>query len=65
VTVNGAACALVATDLGSLLRSVGYDTGRRGIAVAVNGAIVRRDEWERYRLHAGDAIDVVGAVQGG
>jgi sulfur carrier protein len=36
-----------------------------GIAVAVNGAVVRRSEWESTRLADGDQVEVLTAVQGG
>ena len=36
-----------------------------GIAVAVNGEVVRRSEWESTVLADGDRIEVLTAVQGG
>jgi sulfur carrier protein len=36
-----------------------------GIAVAVNGAVVRRSEWESTPLADGDQVEVLTAVQGG
>jgi sulfur carrier protein len=36
-----------------------------GIAVAVNGAVVRRSEWASTRLADGDQVEVLTAVQGG
>jgi sulfur carrier protein len=36
-----------------------------GIAVAVNGAVVRRSEWESTPLTDGDQVEVLTAVQGG
>jgi len=37
----------------------------RGVAVAVNGEVVPRGEWEGRVLAEGEAIEVVHAVQGG
>lgn len=37
----------------------------RGIAVAVNGEVVRRAQWPQHRLSQGDRIDVLTAAQGG
>lgn len=37
----------------------------RGIAVAVNGEVVRRSEWAGHQLFEGDRIDVLTAAQGG
>jgi sulfur carrier protein len=49
----------------ALLRSLGYAGRTTGVAVAVNGEVVRRSAWAAHRLSAGDRVDVVGAVQGG
>jgi sulfur carrier protein len=38
---------------------------RRGVAVAVNGEVAPRTSWTTCRLQAGDAIEVITAVQGG
>ena len=40
-------------------------TGQRGIAVALNGAVVRRAEWPATSLNPGDSIEIVRARQGG
>jgi sulfur carrier protein len=37
----------------------------RGIAVAVEGEVVPRAEWDDRTLNEGEAIEVVHAVQGG
>lgn len=37
----------------------------RGIAVAVNGEVVRRAQWPQHRLSNGDRVDVLTAAQGG
>jgi sulfur carrier protein len=36
-----------------------------GIAVAVNGEVVRRSQWEATPLADGDRVEVLTAVQGG
>jgi sulfur carrier protein len=36
-----------------------------GIAVAVNGEVVRRASWPQVTLAPGDEIEVLTAVQGG
>ena len=40
-------------------------TSGTGIAVAVNGEIVRRGHWPAVILTAGDEVEVLTAVQGG
>jgi thiazole synthase len=38
---------------------------RRGLAVAVDGEVVPRSEWDATRLHEGEKIEVLAAIQGG
>lgn len=40
-------------------------TSAQGIAVAVNGEVVRRASWPAVTLKAGDDVEVLTAVQGG
>ena len=37
----------------------------RGVAVAVDGEVVPRGEWDATHLHAGARVEVLQAVQGG
>jgi sulfur carrier protein len=48
-----------------LLAEKTADTAQRGIAVALNGAVVPRAAWRETLLHAGDSIEIVRARQGG
>ncbi len=52
------------TTLAALVDALGL-AGRGGLAIAVNGAIVPRQEWPRRQLAAGEELLVVGAAQGG
>jgi sulfur carrier protein len=45
--------------------AVGGDPAARGVAVAVDGEVVPRGEWERFELRDGQRVEVVRAVQGG
>ena len=65
IRVNGQDEPLVAATLAALLEEKAVDTGQRGIAVAVNGAIVPRAAWPHTTLHPGDSIEIVRARQGG
>ena len=38
---------------------------QRGVAVAVDGEVVPRSEWDATRLHEGEKIEVLAAIQGG
>lgn len=55
VDING---STVADAVANLSRA------ERGIAVAVNGEVVPRTQWNR-ELHEGDRIEVLTATQGG
>ena len=37
----------------------------RGVAVAIDGEVVPRTQWERTALEADAAVEIVMAVQGG
>lgn len=37
----------------------------RGVAVAVNDEVVRREDWQDVHLEAGDRVEVITARQGG
>ena len=52
----------------SLIELVESATGpgaASGVAVAVNGQIVRRADWARVHLVDGDEVEIVRATQGG
>ena len=40
-------------------------TARGGLAVAVDGEVVPRGEWDRTTLREGQRVEVLQAVQGG
>lgn len=66
VVVNGSQQrAEAGWQLADLLVSVGVPADRRGVAVAVNGVVVRRADWAVTPLRAGDAVEIVTAKQGG
>jgi sulfur carrier protein len=65
IQVNGQRQPFGAATLDGLLAEIAVDTGQRGIAVAVNGAVVPRAAWTQTRLQAGDSIEIVRARQGG
>jgi sulfur carrier protein len=45
--------------------AAGADSGRRGVAVAVDGEVVPRSGWDEQRLRGGEKVEVVEAIQGG
>lgn len=44
---------------------VGGEPSARGVAVAIDGVVVPRAEWEAATLSEGQRVEVVQAVQGG
>ena len=65
IRVNGQDEPLSATTLSALLEEKALDVGQRGIAVALNGAVVPRADWPATRLNPGDSVEIVRARQGG
>ena len=65
IRINGEVEPLVAATLAALLDEKAVDVAQRGIAVALNGAVVPRAAWPQTRLHAGDTVEIVRARQGG
>lgn len=63
--VNGAEEAHPVATVADLLVAKGLEPERKGIAVAVNGAVVPRRTWSDVRLAAGDAVEIIEARQGG
>jgi sulfur carrier protein len=63
--VNGMIEPGEAGTVGELLRQRGIDPATRCLAVAVNGAVVRRGDWLTMPLTPGDEIEIVRPFQGG
>ena len=63
--INGFDEEVAASTIAQLLAARGIDPGARFLAVAVNGAVVRRAEWREAPLSAGDAVEIVRPLQGG
>jgi sulfur carrier protein len=65
IRVNGETEPLAASTLAALLAEKAIDTEQKGIAVALNGAVVPRAAWPQTALSAGDTVEIVRARQGG
>ena len=66
VTLNGEAAALPAgATVSDAVTAAGVEPKARGIAVAIEGEVVPRAEWNRRELLDGERVEVVHAVQGG
>jgi sulfur carrier protein len=65
IRINGESEPLAAATLEALLAEKAVDTEQKGIAVALNGAVVPRAAWPATQLRAGDNVEIVRARQGG
>ena len=52
-------------SVGQAVAAADADGARRGVAVAVEGEVVPRGEWDVTRLSEGQAVEIVRAIQGG
>lgn len=66
VVVNGERRELAAgTTLAGLVASLADAPEGRGVAVALDGEVVPRGQWQRTEVSEGARVEVVAAVQGG
>jgi sulfur carrier protein len=65
IRVNGESEPLAAATVEALLAEKAVDTGQRGIAVALNGAVIPRAAWGDTSLKPGDNVEIVRTKQGG
>ena len=65
VELNGSRAALEqGATVADAVEATGADSDR-GVAVAVDGEVVPRSEWETTRLEDGQRVEVLRAAQGG
>jgi sulfur carrier protein len=66
VVLNGQACELRdGATVSDAVEASGAPPEGRGVAVAVDGAVVPRGEWNATELRDGQRVEVLQAVQGG
>ena len=65
IRINGQDEPLTAPTLAALIAERGVTPDGKGVAVAFNGALVRRADWANTTLQAGDTVEIVLARQGG
>jgi sulfur carrier protein len=65
IKVNGMTEPLAALSVAALLAARGIEAGARGVAVALNGAVVPRARWAETALAAGDEVEIIKAMSGG
>ncbi|MFP4601031.1 MAG: sulfur carrier protein ThiS [Persicimonas sp.] len=64
--INGEPKSLDADTLtvGELLDHLDVEQ-RRGVAVAVNNAVVSKSQWAEHTVEDGDVVEIIRATQGG
>jgi sulfur carrier protein len=67
VVLNGLGCELPAREqtVASALGRLGVALDARGVAVAVDGEVVPRSQWQSFALADGAHVEVLTAMQGG
>jgi sulfur carrier protein len=66
VVVNGEGRALgPGATVADVVRSLDLGSDARGVAVALDGEVVMRGEWNSTVLSEGARIEVLGAIGGG
>ena len=66
IWVNGEDRELgVGSTVADAVEATGASSDGRGIAAAVDGEVVPRDQWRETALADGQRVEVVRAVQGG
>lgn len=63
--INGEETEIAVATVAELLAERGIDPSARFLAVAVNGAVVRRTAWAETPLSCGDRVEIVRPLQGG
>ncbi len=65
IRINGREEPLAAASVAELLAGHGIPDGARGVAVALNGAVVPRRRWPDTAVNPGDSLEIVRPIQGG
>jgi sulfur carrier protein len=52
-------------SVGDLLQALTLPKDGKGIALAINDAVISKSRWQEHELRDGDRIEIVRAVQGG
>jgi sulfur carrier protein len=65
IQINGKDESLFGSTIAALLEDREIGANARGIAVALNGAVVPRAAWRQTMLSAGDRVEIVRVLQGG
>ena len=65
IMVNGQPQSMAAGSTVADIAEARGLVGKGGVAIAVNGAVVRQADWPSRRLEEGDKVVILTAAQGG
>ncbi len=65
VTINGEKREIAAGTVIAVLNEQNVPLDAKGVAVAINGALVRKPDWSDTPLAGGDVIEIVKPFSGG
>ena len=65
IFVNGEPRERAGATVAELLGDLGVETSARGVAVAVDGEVIPRAEWDARRVNEGERVEALSAMQGG
>ena len=65
IFLNGEPRDREGATIAELLVDLGVEDRARGVAVAVDGEIVPRAEWDERRINEGERVEALSAMQGG
>lgn len=65
IRINGEKRSLSVATVDDLLRAEAIDPAARFVAVAVNGVVIPRGQWNRHQVQDGDDIEIVRPAPGG
>lgn len=63
--ITGEEKAIKARTANDLLSALRLPEDGRGIAIAINDAVVPKSRWREHALNEGDRVEIVRATQGG
>lgn len=63
IRVNGVEYAEAFDSVMAMMNDMAIEP--KGVAVAINGEVIRRGEWTTTSIHDGDIVEIVNAVAGG
>ena len=66
ILLNGQSSDVAAGEsVAAVLQHLGLDAHARGVAVAVDGEVVPRADWDSFALPRDARVEVLSAMQGG